>query len=648
MKSNCLIHIVIVLNFLLHLANPLFFNLTDFGPDGDLLAYQGDAQSLSVAFQLNELDEPCSVARATYIDPLYLWDNSTKTITDFTTRFSITTVGLEGNDYAEGIAFFLAPVGYPIPPNSCKYLALMNSSNFNPYTPSPVVMVEFDTHVNTWDPKTEHIGINNNSIRSAATTKWDRDNETEDGIQILITYNATIKNLTVFWAYEKKPVFRPESSLTHHIDLTEVLPEWVTVGFSGSTGEGTEKHFVNFWTFNSTLEPRVVTPPEPAPAPTPKATLVPPQNDHHRSKKSHFLVPTVVSLCSLFFGGGLFLFLMMKRKSRKKTNGKSAVSLNTDLERRALPKKFSYAELSAATNGFADERRLGEGGSGLVYRGHLSDLDLQIAVKRIHAQSGNSGDLFINEVKMISRVIHRNLVPFIGWCNEQGEFLLVYEYMTNGSLDSHLFGNGRTLQWNLRYSIALGLASALHYLHEEVEKCVLHRDIKPENILLDMDFTAKLGDFGIAKHIDTQFPIERTNPVGTHGYVAPEYLADGKASKAADVFSFGVVGLELACGQRNYREGDPSLLVKEVWAHHKTGNIFDAADEKLRIEFDIKEMRCLLNVSLLCTHPTDSERPSAAQVIQYLKFEVPVPELPQMMHDPVFPYNLDATERRTK
>ncbi|CAI0452383.1 unnamed protein product [Linum tenue] len=642
MKSNRPILIFLVLHFLIHLTHPLFFNLTDFGSHVNWLAYQGDAEHLATGFQLNKQDKPCSVARATYIEPLYLWDDSTKTVTDFTTRFSITTIGLEGNDYAEGIAFFLAPVGYPIPPNSCEYLALMNSSNLILGNPSPVVMVEFDTHVNDWDPKTEHIGINNSSIRSAATAKWDRDKEIDDEIQVLITYNATIKNLTVFWAYEKRLDFRPDSSLTHHIDLTEVLPQWVTVGFSGSTGQGTEAHFINYWTFNSTLEQRGVISPEPKPTPAPT------KKERFRFRKSHFLVSTAVSLCSLLLGGGLSLFLLMKWKTWKKTSGKSATSLNTDLERRALPKKFTYAELSTATNGFADGRRLGEGGSGLVYRGNLSDLDLHVAVKRIHAQSGNSGDLFINEVKIISRVIHRNLVPFIGWCNEQGEFLLVYEYMPNGSLDSHLFGNGRTLQWNLRYNIALGLASALHYLHEEVEKCVLHRDVKPANILLDMDFTAKLGDFGIAKHIDTRFPFLMTNPVGTHGYVAPEYLADGKASKPADVFSFGVVGLELACGQRNYRDGDPLLLVKEVWAHHKNGNVLDAADGKLRMEFDSKEMRCLLNVSLLCTHPTESERPSAAQVIQFLKFEVPMPELPRMMHDPVFLFHLDATERRTK
>ncbi|MFS7923289.1 putative protein kinase RLK-Pelle-L-LEC family [Helianthus anomalus] len=157
----------------------------------------------------------------------------------------------------------------------------------------------------------------------------------------------------------------------------------------------------------------------------------------------------------------------------------------------------------------------------------------------------------MTEVKINSRLRHRNLVQLVGWCHDKNQFLLVYEYMPNGSLDSHLFGKNITpLKWPVRYKIAIGLASALLYLHEEWEQCVVHRDIKPSNIMLDSGINVKLGDFGLARFVEHELGTRTTVLAGTLGYMAPEYISTGKASKESDVYSFGVVPLEIACGRK--------------------------------------------------------------------------------------------------
>ncbi|KAJ7966290.1 putative Kinase [Quillaja saponaria] len=351
----------------------------------------------------------------------------------------------------------------------------------------------------------------------------------------------------------------------------EALPEWVKIGFSAATGVFGERHTIHTWEFSSTGV-----------------------TSSGRQKRKQTIVVVVVVVRSFLLavvGVSVCWFLVNNR--RTKNIGSRENSANFELEREALPKRFHYQELVVATNDFADDRRLGQGGSGQVYKGILIGLGRVVAVKRIIAKSEVSERIFINEAKIISRLIHKNLVQFIGWCHEKGELLLVYEHMSNGSLDTHLFGNRITLQWNERYKIALGLASAIHYLHENAEQCVLHRDIKSANVLLDADFSTKLGDFGVAKLLDPLCSTQRTVLVGTYGYLAPEYLHHGRASKESDIFSFGVVALEIACGRRTYldNEGYHVPLVRWIWELYEAGDILNAADERLNMNFDEMEMR---------------------------------------------------------
>lgn len=300
------------------------------------------------------------------------------------------------------------------------------------------------------------------------------------------------------------------------------------------------------------------------------------------------------------------------------------------------PHRFSYKRLSAATKNFSDTELLGSGGFGSVYRGSLEGPDgamALVAVKRISAGSRQGEREFISEISTIGRLRHRNLVQFQGWCHERDELLLVYEYMPNGSLDKVIFRkqgeqnqnqNLPLLSWPRRHKILCGLASALLYLHEEWEQRVVHRDIKPSNIMLDGEFNARLGDFGLARLIehDETNPAVTTMLAGTPGYLAPECGYTGKATAESDVFSFGIVVLEVASGRRIVERGPPLSedpnLVDWIWGLYGQGKIMEAADPKLDGDFDEEQMERVLILGLACSHPDPQLRPPIRQALQVL------------------------------
>ena len=271
-----------------------------------------------------------------------------------------------------------------------------------------------------------------------------------------------------------------------------------------------------------------------------------------------------------------------------------------------------------ATNAFDDKEKLGQGGFGAVYKGLLRDSNTYVAVKRVVKGSKQGIKEYASEVKIISQLRHRNLVQLIGWCHERKELLLVYDFMPNGSLDSHLFQES-VLMWELRYKVAQGLASALLYLQEEWEQCVLHRDIKSSNIMLDSNFNAKLGDFGLARLVDHAKGSTTTDMAGTKGYIAPEYFTTGKATKESDVYSFGIFALEIASGRRaiNHMATEDHQVVTEMWVRelHRRGELLKAADPRLGGNFDELQMERLIIVGLWCAHPDYNLRPSIRQAI---------------------------------
>lgn len=220
-----------------------------------------------------------------------------------------------------------------------------------------------------------------------------------------------------------------------------------------------------------------------------------------------------------------------------------------------------------------------------------------------------------------------------GWCNKKGKLLLVYEYMPNSSLDRHLFigPNREHLAWNLRRKIITGVASALHYLHNEYDQKVIHRDLKASNIMLDYDFNARLGDFGLAKVLDNEKTsyAEAAGVQGTMGYIAPECLLTGKATRQSDIYAFGAVLLEVVCGQRpGTRIAGFQFLVDRVWMLHRDNKLVEAVDERLGNEYVKEEAEMLLLLGLACSHTNGSERPNIQDILQVLSGTMPAPDVP--------------------
>ncbi|KAK9097015.1 hypothetical protein Sjap_022512 [Stephania japonica] len=531
------------------------FNYPSFDSSTSSLKFQGNASATNGSIELNTNGRgtplPNSVGRVLYAEPLHLWDSKTGMVADFTTKFSFMIKMLSPPTAGDGMAFFIAPNGSQIPPNSegGTLGVFAETTKFNS-TQSPVVAVELDTYHNWYDPEGNHVGIDVNSIESVAT--WNRTlvyaNDTRG--YLWIGYNSSTKNLSVYLTFDKNPVFDGNYVLTHVVDLKKVLPEWVDIGLSAGTGSYFHvQNNIYSWEFNSTekLVPDSGTGGN-------QAALVSGANNEKPRKNSRGLVIGLVVGASAVIGGlGLMFFIWWKKRKGTLEEEEEDIfdgSGKNDYERAAGPRRFTYSELARATNHFAKEGKLGEGGFGEVYRGLVPHSNLDVAVKRVSRGSKQGKKEFASEVNIISRLRHKNLVRLEGWCHEGVKFLLVYEFMSNGSLDSHLYGKNAGLTWELRYKIALDLASALLYLHEEGEQYVVHRDIKPSNVMLDSAFNAKLGDFGLARLVDHEMVAKTTMLAGTMGYLAPECFASSKARKESDVYSFGVVALEIACGRR--------------------------------------------------------------------------------------------------
>ncbi|CAA3020740.1 L-type lectin-domain containing receptor kinase -like [Olea europaea subsp. europaea] len=541
-------------------------------------------------------------------------------------------------DGADGLAFFLAPFGSSIPGNSsgsglglAYYNATANISG------DPFVAVEFDTFQNVWDPSNLHVGIDINSLISATYVKWWNNITKGEKNDAWISYNSTSKNLGVnFTGYVTN--LTQNGRLDYTVDLRNYLPEWVSVGFSAATGACFEKHNVKSWEFNSTLRNITSSPGSPNrtdPSIVPNISPHPnyPVNHGGKKMKGGLVIGLIIGPSVLVIVLVLIGYSLWRNKNRKGNIDEISldITMDTEFERDCGPKKFSYGELVRATDNFSGEKMLGKGGFGAVYLGFLRDSNSYIAVKRVSRDSKQGPREYASEIKIISRLRHRNLVQLLGWCHEQRELQLVYEFMPNGSLDFHLFKEKSSLIWETRYKIARGLASTLLYLHEEWEQCVVHRDIKSSNIMLDSSFNAKLGDFGLARLVDHEKGSQTTVLAGTMGYMAPECVTTGRASKESDVYSFGIVALEIACGRKPIdvkAQGNRVRMVEWVWDLYGTGNLLEAADPKLCSDYNEPEIECLMIVGLWCAHPDNNFRPSIKEAIHVLNFEAQLPQLP--------------------
>ncbi|KAL6574209.1 Somatic embryogenesis receptor kinase 2 [Orobanche hederae] len=290
-------------------------------------------------------------------------------------------------------------------------------------------------------------------------------------------------------------------------------------------------------------------------------------------------------------------------------------------------KRFSLRELQVATDSFSNKNILGRGGFGKVYKGRLADGSL-VAVKRLKEERTPGGELqFQTEVEMISMAVHRNLLRLRGFCMTPTERLLVYPYMANGSVASCLRErppNELPLDWQTRKRIALGSARGLSYLHDHCDPKIIHRDVKAANILLDEEFEAVVGDFGLAKLMDYKDTHVTTAVRGTIGHIAPEYLSTGKSSEKTDVFGYGIMLLELITGQRAFdlarlaNDDDVMLLdwVKGLLKEKKLEMLVDPDLQRKYVEAEVEQ---LIQVALLCTQSSPMDRPKMSEVVRMLE-----------------------------
>ncbi|KAK8940026.1 Proline-rich receptor-like protein kinase PERK1 [Platanthera guangdongensis] len=295
---------------------------------------------------------------------------------------------------------------------------------------------------------------------------------------------------------------------------------------------------------------------------------------------------------------------------------------------------FTYEELVLATDGFAEANLLGQGGFGYVHRGMLPN-GKEVAVKQLKAGSGQGEREFQAEVEIISRVHHKHLVSLVGYCIADDKRLLVYEFVPNNTLEFHLHGKGRAaLDWSTRLKIALGSAKGLAYLHEDCHPKIIHRDIKASNILLDFKFEAKVADFGLAKIASETNTHVSTRVMGTFGYLAPEYASTGKLTDKSDVFSFGVMLLELITGRQPY-DSKQSFMDESLvdWARPllsralDEGNFDALVDPRLHTAYNPVEMRCMIACAAVSVRHSAKRRARMSQVVRALEGDVSLEDL---------------------
>ncbi|KAG8080250.1 hypothetical protein GUJ93_ZPchr0007g3768 [Zizania palustris] len=302
---------------------------------------------------------------------------------------------------------------------------------------------------------------------------------------------------------------------------------------------------------------------------------------------------------------------------------------------------FDLPTLQEATENFSEKHKLGEGGFGTVYKGKLPD-GQEIAVKKLLESCGNGLHQQYNEVMVLAALQHKNLVRLQGFCVHKNDMLLVYEYIKNGSLDNFLFdvGTGNTLSWDQQYNIIIGIAKGIMYLHEDSSIRIIHRDLKANNILLGEDMDPKIADFGLARllggdHTDTK----TTRIVGTYGYMAPEYAIHGNVSPKIDIFSFGVLVLEIVTKRKNCSSDNGSSdavnLLSYVWSCWTKGEISPLIDQSLEGHFQSQALRCI-HIGLLCVQSDPDDRPDIPSVIFMLtrdNMELQSPTQPAFFFD---------------
>ncbi|WOG90561.1 hypothetical protein DCAR_0309805 [Daucus carota subsp. sativus] len=363
-----------------------------------------------------------------------------------------------------------------------------------------------------------------------------------------------------------------------------------------------------------------------------------PASEFKRSKNSGQKTRVWIILISVFLVlAAIFCLFMLYRIKKRRINSAGIVQLNsinlaaTDTDESPdldLP-LLDFMQVANATDNFSYNNKLGEGGFGAVYKGVLEE-GQEVAVKRLSKDSRQGVNEFMNEVSCIAKLQHRNLVRLIACCIDEGERMLIYEYMPNKGLDSFIFDKEKckSFDWPKRYNIINGIARGLLYLHQDSRLRIIHRDLKASNILLDYDMNPKISDFGLARIFGgSETQASTTRVVGTYGYMPPEYAIDGLFSTKSDVYSFGVLLLEIISGKKNrgFHHQDHNLnLVGHAWRSYNENNLADIADKVILESSNEHEVFRVIEIGLLCVQEYPEDRPNMSSVVLMLSSKIPL------------------------
>ncbi|CAN6356138.1 unnamed protein product [Urochloa humidicola] len=445
-------------------------------------------------------------------------------------------------------------------------------------------------------------------------------------MQVWVDYDSRVQKLSItLEAFDESQLSRPQSlpQFSSSVNLTSLMSDTdvVYAGFS-AFGQINCSHYVIGWSFmvngeapllNNFFLNQVL-----ANLPVGNRQKQKDQISNNNQMGIHLsvILPTTVSV-----GIVLVIFVVLVSYNIKSWMKENLGHEMYEVEC-GLP-SFTYKELFSATIGFNKKMILGEGGFGRVYKGVLAVSKQSIAIKRVSPDSKQGMKEFMAEIAILGHLL-------IGYCRHKLELLLVYDYMPNASLDSHLHNRNKPiLVWAQRLCIIKGVASGLLYLHEDWEQVVIHRDIKTSNILLDDEMNARLGDFGLARLHNHESEAHTTCVAGTWGYIAPELARHGKATKATDVYAFGIFLLEVVSGKRPIvarTDGETSLLADWVISASQSGSIIDAIDTRLEEEYDPEEVDLVLKLGLICAQSLPKKRPCMRLVMQYLLKDAPLPD----------------------
>jgi hypothetical protein len=582
----------------------------------------------------SQLDLRHQAGRAIYAYPIRMLDPLTGTPASFETTFSfqfsnssaeshVNSTDGYNNSGGSGLAFIVVPdeftVGRPGP-----WLAMLNDACEDNYK---AVAVEFDTRHNPefGDPNDNHVGINLGSIISTTTVNAsDVGVYLKDGLihQAKIAYNGSRSWMEV--SLGSKTIF------SGSLDLSPFLNEYMFVGFSASTGNMTQIHNVYSWNFTSTSQASLRVPS----AETCESKIMEQYDQGVQSSASHSSKkepPNSLLIFICVIALAIAVFASLFYNGRRINNQTKAVILPDKRQRPRPPNKprrFTISEVSSATRGFHEYEILGNDSKGIYYRGKLPN-GCQVAIKRFSAQFlssqiGLDRRRLLKQIRTISRVRHPNLVPIRGWCQDNRETMVVYDFYPNGSLDKWLFGAG-VLPWTRRLKVVKDVADALSFLHS---KQLAHKNMKTTSVFLDVSFRAVLGDFGFVLSSTESQRFEAT------------------VSQKADVFEFGIFVLEVVSGrgrlESELRQEERDLL-DFAWRMHEIDEKARLVDRRMGSMVNLEQAIRVSEIGLLCTLNENKGRPCMEEAVEFLNLDGPIPELPPNRPVALFPYSSTNT-----